>query len=105
VLCLDLLDCVHARARTWWSRIHFENAVVSQLVKKLLRNAAARGVDDILPLIFKESELLWWRLRYTFTGLDGPLGLQEIEAARISRQFLCEDDKVFQPYAPAASTS
>ena len=41
-----------------------------------------------------------WRLGYPFTGLDGPLGLQEFGVARMSRQLTNEDIKV-QPYAPA----
>jgi hypothetical protein len=45
-----------------------------------------------------------WRLGYPFTGLDGPLGLQEVEVTRISRQLAHEDNKVFHHYAPTAST-
>jgi hypothetical protein len=70
----------------------------------MLRNGAAEGVDDILPFIFKQSEMFWWRLGYPFSGLDGPLGLQEVEVTRIYRLLTHEDNKVFQPYAPAAST-
>ena len=38
------------------------------------------------------------------TGLDRSLGLQEVEAPRISRQSAHEGGKVYQSYAPAALT-
>jgi len=38
------------------------------------------------------------------TGLDRSLGLQEVEAPRISRQSANEDSKVYQSYVLAALT-
>jgi hypothetical protein len=52
-------------------------------------NSLATEVDRIYKVIF-----LAWNLSYPSTGLDRPLGLQEVEAPRISTQLAHEGGEV-----------
>jgi hypothetical protein len=84
--------------------VHWMQLFWDKLLGYCLKTVMNTGIVLLVYQLFKEALILWmsdvserFLYSYPITGLDRPLGLQEVEAPRISRQSAHEGGKAVSP--------